>query len=56
MISVFGSNVGAAEIAHASDSIARQWMGIGPKVETFEQMFSERLRLSGLAMLSATLT
>jgi len=53
MISVFGSNVGAAEIAHASDSIARQWMGIGPKVETFEQMFSERLRLSGLAMLDS---
>ena len=36
MINVFGSKVGAEEIAQITESINNQWMGIGPKVNEFE--------------------
>ncbi len=32
MINVFGSRVGNDEINEVSDSIQKQWMGMGPKV------------------------
>ena len=48
-ISVFGSDVGKAELAEVRDSFEEQWLGIGPKTRGFEQQFSERLGLPGLA-------
>jgi len=53
MISVFGSKVGEEEIAHVTDSINNQWMGMGPKVKEFEKKFSERLGLSNFLMVDS---
>jgi len=43
MINVFGSKVGQDEINEISDSINKQWMGIGPKTELFQKGMAERL-------------
>lgn len=43
MINVFGSMVGAEELAEIKSSIESQWLGMGRKVERFEKRFSERL-------------
>lgn len=43
MINVFGSRVGEDEISQVSDSIHRQWMGMGPKTKEFERRMAERL-------------
>lgn len=43
MINVFGSKVGSEEIAEVSESINRQWMGMGPKTKAFEAKMAERL-------------
>lgn len=43
MINVFGSKVGTEEIAEVSDSINKQWMGMGPKVKEFESQLAKRL-------------
>lgn len=53
MINVFGSKVGAEEIAHITESINNQWMGIGPKVKAFEEQFQERLKLKNFALLDS---
>jgi aminotransferase len=45
MISVFGSKVGAEELAEVADSMAKQWLGIGPKLAAFEKEFAKRLGL-----------
>lgn len=45
MITVFGSKVGDEEIAQVSDSLSRQWLGMGSKVDEFEKQFSGRLNL-----------
>jgi aminotransferase len=45
MISVFGSKVGAEELAEVADSMAKQWLGIGPKLAAFETAFAQRLGL-----------
>ena len=37
MITVFGSKVGKEEIAQVSESLNKQWMGMGPKVKAFEE-------------------
>lgn len=43
MINVFGSKVGQNEIDEVSDSILKQWMGMGPKTKKFEQELALRL-------------
>lgn len=43
MINVFGSKVGQKEIAEVSDSINKQWMGMGPKTKKFEEALAKRL-------------
>ncbi len=53
MISVFGSQIGENEIQEVCDSLKKQWMGIGPKVKTFELEFSKRLGLIDFAMLDS---
>lgn len=53
MISVFGSLVGEEEIEEIRSSIEMQWMGIGPKVKSFEQEFAKRLKLNNFAMLDS---
>jgi len=40
MISVFGSKVGEAEVNEIRDSIENKWLGLGRKVEQFEEKFS----------------
>ena len=45
MISVFGSKVGSEELAEVADSMAKQWLGIGPKLAAFEKEFAQRLGL-----------
>lgn len=53
MISVFGSSVGDEELEEIRSSIAKQWLGIGPKVKAFEEMFRERRRLKEFALLDS---
>ena len=53
MITVFGSQVGSEEIAEVSESINKQWMGMGPKVKTFEEEFKNRLVLPDFVMLDS---
>lgn len=43
MINVFGSKVGNSEISEVTDSISKQWMGMGPKTKEFESKMAERL-------------
>lgn len=43
MINVFGSKVGQEEIVQVSDSINKQWMGMGAKVKEFEKKMADRL-------------
>ncbi len=52
MISVFGSKVGAEELAEVKDCIDRQWLGTGPKSKAFEQSFAERLNLPNLVLVN----
>ena len=51
MINVFGSKVGAEEVAQISESIYNQWMGMGPKVKEFEEKFKSRLNFKNFALL-----
>ena len=44
MINVFGSKVGKEEIEQVTDSISKQWMGMGPKTKAFESQMAERLK------------
>jgi dTDP-4-amino-4,6-dideoxygalactose transaminase len=53
IISVFGSNVGAEEIAEVSDSINAQWLGMGPKLKAFEQEFKQRTGLPDFLMVDS---
>lgn len=43
MINVFGSKVGQEEITEVSESITKQWMGMGPKTKEFETKMADRL-------------
>lgn len=43
MINVFGSSVGSEEVEEVSESILKQWMGMGPKTKKFEAQMAERL-------------
>lgn len=53
LISVFGSKVGAEELAEVAASFERQWLGIGPQVLDFEARFAQRLGLPGFVMLDS---
>jgi dTDP-4-amino-4,6-dideoxygalactose transaminase len=53
MISVFGSSVGEEEILQVSESIRNQWMGMGPKVRSFEEQFKARLGLQDFLMVDS---
>lgn len=53
MISVFGSKVGAEELAEVRDSLERQWLGLGPKTAAFEKEFSARLGLPGTVLVNS---
>jgi dTDP-4-amino-4,6-dideoxygalactose transaminase len=53
MISVFGSKVGEEELSEVKDCFDRQWMGMGPKTRAFEEAFSKRLGLPGLALVNS---
>lgn len=53
MISVFGADIGSDEIKEVQSSLEAQWMGIGPKVRSFEEQFSLRLGLPDLAMIDS---
>ena len=50
IISVFGSHVGAEEIAQITESINAQWLGMGPKLKAFEEEFKQRTRLPDFLM------
>ncbi len=53
MINVFGSRVGQKEITEVSDSISKQWMGMGPKVKEFETRLSQRLGTDSFLMVDS---
>jgi len=53
MISVFGSKVGNEEILQVSESINNQWLGMGPKVKKFENIFSKRLHIDNFIMVDS---
>ncbi len=53
MINVFGSRVGNAEIEQVTDSIRKQWMGMGPKVKEFEKKMADHLKTSKFLMVDS---
>ncbi len=53
MINVFGSRVGDKEIIEVSDSISKQWMGMGPKVKEFERRMAEKLGAPSFLMVDS---
>jgi dTDP-4-amino-4,6-dideoxygalactose transaminase len=53
IISVFGSNVGAEEIAQVTESINDQWLGMGPKLKAFEEEFRRRTALPDFLMVDS---
>ena len=50
MIPVFGSKVGKEELDEIKTSINNQWLGIGKKVDTFEQLMTEKINSNFLAI------
>lgn len=53
MISVFGSDIGAGEVAAAEEVLQSQWLGFGSKVETFEKEFSLYRRVTESVMVDS---
>lgn len=53
MINVFGSNVGEEEIREVTDSISKQWMGMGPKTKAFEAKMAERLGMDKFVLVDS---
>lgn len=53
MISVFGSDLGEAEIVGVTDSIERQWVGMGEKVEEFEHQLRDHLGVEDVALVDS---
>jgi dTDP-4-amino-4,6-dideoxygalactose transaminase len=53
MISVFGSDVGDAEIEAASSCMRSQWLGFGREVARFETAFAGQLGLPDFAMVDS---
>lgn len=53
MINVFGSKVGDEEIKEITDSIGKQWMGMGPKTKKFEADMAARLGVQKFALVDS---
>ena len=53
MISVFGSSVGAEELRQIEGCFDRQWLGLGAKVEEFEDRFRDRLGLDNFLLVDS---
>ncbi|HEX9640167.1 MAG TPA: aminotransferase class I/II-fold pyridoxal phosphate-dependent enzyme, partial [Candidatus Krumholzibacteria bacterium] len=53
MISLFGSNVGAEELAAVQECMDRQWLGIGNKSEEFERRIAEKCGARGFVFLNS---
>ncbi|MFN8171173.1 MAG: DegT/DnrJ/EryC1/StrS family aminotransferase [Candidatus Nanopelagicales bacterium] len=53
MINVFGSAVGADEIAAVAEVMKSQWMGFGSPVESFEEKFRRERHLDDFAMVDS---
>ena len=53
MISVFGSKVGADEIANVTACMQSQWMGFGGNVTKFEEKFSAKYSVPNFAMVDS---
>lgn len=52
-INVFGSKTGNEEITNVTDSLAKQWLGMGPKVAQFETNFKSHRNLNHFFMLDS---
>lgn len=53
MINVFGSKVGEEEIKQVTESISKQWMGMGPKTKQFETEMASRLRVNKFVLVDS---
>lgn len=53
LISVFGSKVGAEELAEIKTSLDNQWLGIGPKTKAFEADFAKKIGAADFALLNS---
>jgi len=51
MINVFGSCVGAEELAEIKSSLDAQWLGMGKKVATLEQMLADKLEVKEFTLI-----
>lgn len=53
MITVFGSKTGQQEINEVSESLKNQWLGMGPKVQAFENGFKKHGNLEHFLMVDS---
>jgi dTDP-4-amino-4,6-dideoxygalactose transaminase len=53
MINVFGSLVGKEEIEEVTNTLKSQWLGLGKKVEEFENQFSNKFNIANFAMVDS---
>lgn len=53
MIKVSSSKVGKEELEEIKTSFENQWLGMGPKIELFEKLFSQRLGLKNFIALDS---
>jgi len=53
MITVFGSRVGQDELEEVRTSLERQWIGMGPKTQLFEEQFAARLGLKNFLLVNS---
>ena len=53
MINVFGSRVGEEEIKEITDSISKQWMGMGPKTKEFEKLMASHLKTNKFVLVDS---
>ena len=53
MINVFGSLVGKEEIDEVTETLNSQWLGLGNKVEEFEDLFSKKFNLQYFSMVDS---
>jgi dTDP-4-amino-4,6-dideoxygalactose transaminase len=53
MLSLFGSNVGDAELAAVRECMERQWLGIGAKCDEFERKIAQRVGAQDFVFLNS---
>jgi dTDP-4-amino-4,6-dideoxygalactose transaminase len=53
MISLFGSNVGAEELAAVKECMEQQWLGIGARTEEFERQIAQMCAAPGFVFLNS---